>query len=198
MAADIHLYDTDSVPVGDDQRQHLELARDLAIRFNNRYGDTFVVPTAAIPPVGARVMDLQGPEKKMSKSTSTPAGLIFLDDTPEALTRKVRRAVTDSEPTVTYEPEQRPGVSNLLDILAASTNRAPAELASEFKNNGELKAATAEALVELLRPVQSRLAELQADPAEVERLLRRGAEKARSIAQPVLERAREAMGLTPA
>jgi tryptophanyl-tRNA synthetase len=196
MAADILLYDTDSVPVGDDQRQHLELARDIAIRFNSRYGETFVVPKAAIPPVGARVMDLQAPEKKMSKSASTTAGLIYLDDSPEALTRKVRRAVTDSEASVTYEPERRPGVSNLLEILGASTAKAPASLAAEFKNNGELKAATAEALVELLRPVQARLAELKDDPGEVERLLRAGADKARSIAAPVLARAREAVGLT--
>jgi tryptophanyl-tRNA synthetase len=198
MAADILLYDTNSVPVGDDQRQHLELARDLAIRFNSRYGETFVVPLAAIPSVGARVMDLQAPEKKMSKSSSTPAGLIFLDDTPDVITRKIRRAVTDSEASVTYEPEARPGVSNLLDILAAATSRAPRELASEFKNNGELKSATAAALVELLSPIQTRLAELKSDPAEVERLLTQGAAKARSIAAPVLSRARDAMGLISA
>jgi len=196
MAADILLYDTDSVPVGDDQRQHLELARDLAIRFNNRYGETFVVPKAAIPPVGARVMDLQAPTKKMSKSTSTDAGLIYLNDAPEALTKKVRRAVTDSEASVTYEPERRPGVSNLLEILAAATGAAPGDLASRFKNNGELKAAVADALVELLRPIQTRLAELKGDPKEVERLLRAGADKARTIAEPVLARARESVGLT--
>jgi tryptophanyl-tRNA synthetase len=195
MAADILLYDTDSVPVGDDQRQHLELARDLAIRFNSRYGETFVVPAAAIPAVGARVMDLQAPEKKMSKTASSEAGIIFLDDSPEVITRKIRRAVTDSEPDVTYEPERRPGVSNLLDILAGATGISPGLAAEEFGNNGELKAATAEALVELLRPIQARLKELRADPREVELLLYRGAGKARSIAAPVLARAREAIGL---
>jgi tryptophanyl-tRNA synthetase len=195
MAADILLYDSDSVPVGDDQRQHLELARDLAIRFNSRYGDTFVVPAAAIPPVGARVMDLQAPEKKMSKSSSTTAGLIYLDDPADVITRKIRRAVTDSEPGVSYEPRRRPGVSNLLDIFAGATGIAPATAAKAFMNNGELKAATANALVELLAPIQVRLAELRADPGEVERLLSTGADKARSIAAPVLARAREAIGL---
>jgi tryptophanyl-tRNA synthetase len=195
MAADILLYDTDSVPVGDDQRQHLELARDLAIRFNSRYGETFVVPAAAIPAVGARVMDLQAPDRKMSKSSSTNAGLVYLDDAPDVITRKIRRAVTDSEPGVTYEPTRRPGVSNLLDILAGATGVAPATAAKEFTTNGELKAATADALVELLGPIQARLTELRADPAEVERLLARGASKARSIAEPVLARARAAIGL---
>jgi tryptophanyl-tRNA synthetase len=195
MAADILLYDADSVPVGDDQRQHLELARDLAIRFNSRYGETFVVPTAAIPAVGARVMDLQAPDRKMSKSASTTAGLIFLDDSPEEITKKIRRAVTDSEPGVSYEPERRPGVSNLLDIFAGATDVAPGVAARQFSNNGELKAATAEAVVELLRPIQARLAELRADRGEVERLLFRGAGKARSIAAPVLARARAAVGL---
>ncbi|HEY5274490.1 MAG TPA: tryptophan--tRNA ligase [Acidimicrobiales bacterium] len=197
MAADILLYDTDSVPVGDDQRQHLELARDLALRFNYRYGETFVVPAAAIPAVGARVMDLQVPERKMSKSSSTEAGLIFLDDTPEVITRKIRRAVTDSEQDVTYEPTRRPGVSNLLDILAGATGVAPATAAATFSNNGELKKATAEALIELLGPIQERLKMLRADPGGVERLLYRGSGKARSIAAPVLARARAAIGLMP-
>src|SRR5665213_526649 len=197
MAADILLYDTDSVPVGDDQRQHLELARDLALRFNYRYGETFVVPAAAIPAVGARVMDLQVPERKMSKSSSTEAGLIFLDDTPEVIARKIRRAVTDSEQDVTYEPTRRPGVSNLLDILAGATGVAPATAAATFSNNGELKKATAEALIELLGPIQERLKMLRADPGGVERLLYRGSGKARSIAAPVLARARAAIGLMP-
>ena len=196
MAADILLYDTNSVPVGDDQRQHLELCRNLAIRFNNRYGETFVVPEAAVPAVGARVMDLQDPTRKMSKSSSTPAGLINLEDSPEEITRKIRRAVTDSEPEVAYEPGTRPGVSNLLDILAGATERPPRELATEFTNNGTLKAATAEALIDLLAPIQARLAEFKKDPAEVERLLAMGAEKARSIAEPVLGRARRAVGLS--
>jgi tryptophanyl-tRNA synthetase len=197
MAADILLYDTDSVPVGDDQRQHLELARNLAIRFNARYGETFVVPAAAIPPVGARVMDLQAPDKKMSKSASTTTGLINLDDAPEVITRKIRRAVTDSEPGVSYEPARRPGVSNLLDILAGATGVTPAAAAKGFTSNGELKAATADAVIELLRPIQARLDELRADPAEVARVLSRGASKAQSIAGPVLARAKAAVGLIP-
>jgi tryptophanyl-tRNA synthetase len=142
-------------------------------------------------------MDLQAPERKMSKSSSTTAGLIYLDDPPDVISRKVRRAVTDSEPGITYEPKRRPGVSNLLDIFAGATGIAPAAAAERFTNNGELKSATADALVELLGPIQARLLELAADPAEVERLLSRGAEKARSIAAPVLARARAAIGLIP-
>lgn len=196
MAADILLYETNSVPVGDDQRQHLELCRDVAIRFNSRYGETFVVPEAAVPAVGARVMDLQNPDRKMSKSTSTPAGLVNFDDTPAEIARKIRRAVTDSEIGVAYDPVHRPGVANLLDVLAAATGRAPAALAGEFENNGSLKAATADALVALMEPIRARLAEFKKDPAEVERLLARGAEKARTIARPVLHRARGAVGLS--
>jgi tryptophanyl-tRNA synthetase len=197
MAADILLYDTNSVPVGDDQRQHLELCRDIAIRFNTRYGETFTVPDAALPTIGARVMDLQNPEKKMSKSSSTSAGLIKLEDSPEEITRKIRRAVTDSEVSVTYDPANRPGVANLLNILAAATDRSPRDLATDFGNNGALKDAAADALIELLEPIQRRLGEFKKDPAEVERLLRRGADKARSIAAPVLTRARTAVGLSP-
>ena len=197
MAADILLYDTNSVPVGDDQRQHLELCRDLAIRFNARYGETFVVPQAAVPPIGARVMDLQNPERKMSKSSSTPAGLINLEDSPEEITRKIRRAVTDSGAGVDYDPTNRPGVSNLLDILAAATGGSPKDLADDLENNGALKAATSEAVVALLEPIQARLAEFKKDPAEVQRLLGKGADKAREIAVPVLFRARTAVGLSP-
>jgi len=197
MAADILLYDTNSVPVGDDQRQHLELCRDIAIRFNSRYGETFVVPAAAVPTLGARVMDLQNPGRKMSKSSSTPAGLISLDDTAEEIAKKIRRAVTDSVAGVTYDPVDRPGVANLLDILASATKRAPAAIATEFDSNGSLKAATADALIAMLEPIKRRLAEFKKDPAEVERLLKVGASKARAIAEPVLARARERVGLTP-
>jgi tryptophanyl-tRNA synthetase len=197
MAADILLYETNAVPVGDDQRQHLELCRDLAIRFNARYGETFVIPEAAVPPIGARVMDLQNPERKMSKSSSTPAGLINLEDTPEEITRKIRRAVTDSGVGVDYDPINRPGVANLLDILAAATEGSPKVLADDFENNGALKAATSAALIALLEPIQARLAEFKKDPAEVERLLQKGADKARSIAVPVLSRTRTAVGLSP-
>ncbi len=161
MAADILLYDADRVPVGDDQRQHLELTRDVAARFNNRYGETFVVPEAAVPKVAARVMDLQEPTRKMSKSVSSPLGTVLVLDSPEEIDRKVRKAVTDTETEVRYDPVTKPGVSNLLELLAASTGGDPAELASRYANYGTLKADVAEALSELLRPVRERLTELQ-------------------------------------
>ncbi|HVB04777.1 MAG TPA: tryptophan--tRNA ligase [Acidimicrobiales bacterium] len=196
MAADILIYQAEEVPVGEDQRQHIELTRDLAIRFNNRYGETFTVPEAVVPKVGARVMDLQHPERKMSKSLSSPLGTILLNDGPDELTRKVRRAVTDAGSEVGYDPEHRPGVANLLDLLAAATGGEPAALAAGFSNYGGLKLAVAEALVELLRPIQERLALYRADPAQVAAALAIGASKAREVAAPTLERARAAMGLT--
>ncbi len=133
MAADILLYDADRVPVGDDQRQHLELTRDLAIRFNHRYGPTFVVPEAAVPKVAARVMDLQEPTRKMSKSVSSPLGTVLVLDSPEEIDRKVRKAVTDTETEVRYDPVSKPGVSNLLELLAAATGGDPAELADRLR-----------------------------------------------------------------
>ncbi|HUZ19486.1 MAG TPA: tryptophan--tRNA ligase [Acidimicrobiales bacterium] len=195
MAADILLYQADRVPVGDDQRQHLELTRDLAIRFNGRYGQTFVVPEADIPKVGARVMDLQRPDKKMSKSTGTPLGTISITDTPEEIGRKVRRAVTDAGTDVRYEPEHRPGVSNLIEMMAAATGTAPGEIAGRYDSYGALKQAVAEALIEELRPVRERALELAEDPGAVAAALEKGAHKARSVAAPVLDRARAAMGL---
>jgi tryptophanyl-tRNA synthetase len=194
QAADILLYDADLVPVGDDQRQHVELTRDVAIRFNSRYGDTFVVPEAGIPPVGARVMDLQNPTAKMSKSADSPQGTVLVLDRPDVIERKFKRAVTDSGTDVVYDPEHRPGVSNLLTILAAATGRTPAEAAGGYTQYGPLKADTGEAVVEMLRPVQERYATLQADPAELARLLAVGAGKAREVASKTLARARDAMG----
>ena len=132
MAADILLYDTDRVPVGDDQRQHLELSRDLAIRFNSRYGDTFVVPEAAIPTAGARVMDLQDPTAKMSKSADTEAGTVLVLDDLEVVERKIKRAVTDNDADVRYDPATKPGVSNLLSILGAATGRSPVDAAKGY------------------------------------------------------------------
>ena len=172
MAADILLYDTDRVPVGDDQRQHLELTRDVATRWNNRYGETFVIPEAAVPKAGARVMDLQEPDRKMSKS-ETGSGTIYVLDPPEAVDKKIRRAVTDADNEVRYDPEAKAGVSNLLSILAAATDGDPEALAGDFEQYGPLKAATAEAVVELLRPIQERHAELAADPAATDALLAR-------------------------
>jgi tryptophanyl-tRNA synthetase len=197
MAADILLYDTDEVPVGDDQRQHVELARDLAIRFNHRYGDTFVVPKATFPATGARVMDLQHPNRKMSKSEDSPQGTILVLDDLAAVAKKIKRAVTDNDDEVRFDPEGKPGVSNLLSILGACTGDEPVALAERYTRYGDLKTATAEAVVETLRPVQARFAELAADPTGTAAILAQGAEKARSVAAPVLERARANLGLLP-
>ena len=195
MAADILLYDTDEVPVGDDQRQHVELTRDLAIRFNSRYGDTFVVPKATVRPAGARVMDLQEPTRKMSKSEDSPAGTILLLEEPGAIAKKIKRAVTDTEADVRYDPSTKPGVSNLLSILAASTGRTPEAAAEGYTQYGPLKNDTADAVVELLAPIRARHTELAADPAEVHRILDAGAERARKTAATTLARARAAVGL---
>jgi tryptophanyl-tRNA synthetase len=195
MAADILLYDTDRVPVGDDQRQHLELARDLAVRFNHRYGDTFVVPEAAIPKVGARVMDLQNPTRKMSKSDESPQGTIGVLEDLGSVAKKIKRAVTDTETDVHFDPDARPGVSNLLSILGAATDRDPAALADGYTQYGPLKADTAEAVVELLRPIQARYAELAADPTGTAAILAAGADKARAVAGPTLTRAQGNLGL---
>jgi len=197
QAADILLYDTDSVPVGEDQRQHIELTRDVAERFNSRYGETFVIPQAAVPTAGARVMDLQEPDRKMSKSSSTDAGIVGLDDPPESVIKKFKRAVTDSLGEVRYDPDAQPGVSNLLSILGAATNRAPESVAAEYTMYGPLKSDAGEAVVELLRPIQSQLAEFRSDPAAVAAALRTGADKAESVAAEVLERAERHIGLLP-
>jgi tryptophanyl-tRNA synthetase len=197
QAADVLLYDTEKVPVGDDQRQHIELARDLAIRFNHRYGDTFVVPSHAIPPVAARVMDLQAPERKMSKSVESAQGTVLVLDPPEVIERKFRRAVTDSGTDVRYDPEGKPGVSNLLSILAAATGGDPAALAEGYARYGPLKADAAGAVVEILRPVQARFAELASDPGETARILTVGADKARKMAGATMVRVRDRLGLPP-
>jgi tryptophanyl-tRNA synthetase len=195
MAADILVYDADRVPVGDDQRQHLELARNLAQRFNSRYGETFVVPEAAIPRVAARVMDLQEPTNKMSKSTGTDAGLVYLMDEPAAIERKIKRAVTDSGSDVVFDPVNRPGLANLIQLLAAATNREPAAVAAEDTQYGPLKADTAAAVVEMLRPAQERYRELEAEPGALTAVLAEGAARAGQVASATLARAREAMGL---
>lgn len=199
MVADIVLYDTDEVPIGDDQRQHLELARDVATRFNARFGDTFVVPKATFPPVGARIMDLQNPTAKMSKSADSPQGTLLLLDPPDVVTKKIKSAVTDSGTEVRYDPANKPGISNLLEIQAAATGRSIQEIEAQFSGSGygAFKDAVAESVVELLRPVQEAYRKLEADPDEVDRQLGLGAQKARAIAGPVLERARTAAGLLP-
>lgn len=199
MAADILAYDTDEVPVGEDQRQHLELARDLAIRFNHRFGDTLVVPRATFPSVAARVRDLQSPTAKMSKSADSPQGTLLLLDPPQVITKKLKSAVTDSGSDVRYAPDEKPGVSNLLEILAAVSGTTIEQAESDFAGvgYGKLKGAVADAVVEYLRPLQERYEQLARDPAEVTRLLELGAEKAEAIAEPVMARVRAAVGLLP-
>ena len=195
QAADIVLYDTDEVPVGADQRQHIELTRDVAERFNSRYGPTFKLPEAVIAEAGARVMDLQRPTDKMSKSLESPRGTVDLLDEPKAIARKIKAAVTDNDADVRYDVAAKPGVSNLLSILGAATDRSPEEAAEGYSMYGPLKADTADAVIELLRPIQTRFAELEADPAETSRLLRIGADKARETAAATLARARANIGL---
>jgi tryptophanyl-tRNA synthetase len=198
QAADILLYDAEHVPVGDDQRQHIEITRDIAIRFNHRFGDTFVVPEAVTPAAGARVMDLQDPTSKMSKSSTSDAGCVYLTDDPKSVMKKFKRAVTDSETDVRYDPAVKPGVSNLLDILGAATGEPPAQVAERYEQYGALKVAAGEAVVELLEPIQQRYAELLDDRAELARLLRTGAEKARVVASATLGRAYHNIGMLPA
>ncbi|MEW1795586.1 tryptophan--tRNA ligase [Streptomyces niveus] len=198
MAADILAYRTDEVPVGDDQTQHVELTRDLAERFNLRYGPTFTVPRAVNPPVAARVMDLQDPGSKMGKSHESGAGIIYLLDETDVVRKKVMRAVTDSGREVEYDPVEKPGVANLLEILAACGGGNPTELAGVYESYGSLKQDTAEAVVELLRPVRARHAQLAADPGQVDQVLKEGAERARGMARPVVDAAYEAIGLLPA
>ncbi len=199
MAADIALYDTDLVPVGDDQRQHLELTRDVVMRFNHRFGDTLVVPEAGIPKAGARVMDLQNPTAKMSKSESSPMGSVLMVDPAAVVAKKIRSAVTDSGREVRYDRAEKPGISNLLDILSAVTGQGIPELEAEYGDAGygTFKSAVADAVVDLLTPVRERYELLSADPGEVRGSLARGAEKAQSIAVPVMERVRRAVGLLP-
>ena len=197
QAADIVLYDADEVPVGDDQRQHIEITRDIAIRFNGRFGDTFVVPKAVTPGAGARVMDLQDPTSKMSKSAGSDTGLVYLLEEPGAILKKFKRAVTDSDSEVRYDREAKPGVSNLLDILSACTGTEPARLAEGYTQYGPLKTDTGEAVVEMLRPIQARYHELISDRAELARLLHVGAEKAGTVAKATLARAYAHIGLLP-
>jgi tryptophanyl-tRNA synthetase len=197
MAADILLYDTDRVPVGDDQRQHLELARDVAERFNSRFGPTFVVPDAAIAKVGARIMDLQNPTAKMSKSVASPQGTVLMLDPPKDIERKIKRAVTDADGEVRFDVAEKPGVSNLLSILSGCTGDDPAKLAEGYTQYGPLKADTAAAVIEVLAHVQARYAELIADEPGLRSVLADGAAKASTSAAATMARARAAVGLLP-
>ncbi|WP_159614239.1 tryptophan--tRNA ligase [Glutamicibacter sp. JC586] len=199
MAADILLYQPQGVPVGDDQRQHVELARDLAKRFNHRFGETFTVPEAFIPKEGARIYDLQNPTSKMSKSAESPAGLINVLDEPKLIAKRIKSAVTDTGTVIAYDKKEKPGVSNLLDILAAVTERQVPELVEEFdgKMYGHLKVAVADAVVERLTPIRTRTLELLDDPAELDRLLLAGAAKAREVASKTVAEVYEKVGFLP-
>jgi tryptophanyl-tRNA synthetase len=192
QAADILLYDTEEVPVGDDQRQHVELTRDLAERFNNRYGPTFTVPKVVIPAAGARVMDLQDPSRKMSKSEDSSAGTILLLEDLGSVSKKIKRAVTGTD----YDASQ-PGAANLLSILSASTGQSIESLARNYSQYGALKSDVTDAVVALLEPIQQRYRDLSDDPATVGKILERGAEKAQTVAAVTLERARRNIGLVP-
>ncbi|NDH47713.1 MAG: tryptophan--tRNA ligase [Acidimicrobiia bacterium] len=197
QAADILLYDADEVPVGEDQRQHVEITRDIAMRFNGRFGDTFVVPKVVTPKAGAKVTDLQEPTAKMSKSSSSEAGIVYLLDEPAAIMKKFKRAVTDSDGEVRFDRANKPGVSNLLEILAACTGQSPNDVAGRYTQYGPLKNDAGEAVVELLTPIQHRYRELMGDRAELSRLLRVGADKARNVASRTLQRAYDNIGLLP-
>jgi len=198
QAADILAYKTDEVPVGEDQRQHIELSREIARRFNSTYREVLVEPAGAIPEVGARIMDLQDPTAKMSTSYGTDAGLIYIDDEPDAIRRKFGRAETDSGREVVRAPD-KPGISNLIDILAVTRGVAPEQVERDFDGEGygTFKQAVAEDVVELLAPVRERYRELRADEAGLERTLAEGAERARALAQPVIGDVRAAMGIGP-
>ncbi len=197
MAADILLYDADDVPVGDDQRQHVEITRDIAIRFNHRFGETFVVPKAVHPKAGARVMDLQDPTSKMSKSAATDSGIIYMLDDNAAIEKKFKRAVTDSDGEVRYDRENKPGVSNLLDILSACTGTSIENLASSYSQYGPLKKDAGEAVISVVEPVRTRYRELMNDRGELARLLRIGNDRARAVAAATLARAHGNIGLLP-
>ena len=199
MAADVLAYKATEVPVGDDQRQHVELMREVARRFNGRFGETLVVPELIVPTVGARIMDLQEPERKMSTTASTEAGTVFVLDEPAAIRKKLGSAVTDSGREVRRAPEKA-GVTNLIDVLAVARGVGPEAIEAEFEGAGygDFKKAVAEGVVELLAPVRERYAELRPDEAALEATLAAGAEKARALAAPTLAEVRQRMGLGPA
>ena len=195
MAADILLYNSQKVPVGDDQTQHIEIARDIATRFNNIYGPVFTIPAIAKPEAAQRVKDLQDPTKKMSKSEAS-AGTIMLLDTPAEAAKKISRAVTDSLGVITYDPKNQPGLANLIEILAATSNRTPQQVVQEFEGQqyGPLKKAVAEAVAFTLEPLQAEYNRLMKDKGELESILRKGAHKANEVATETLQRVKNAVG----
>lgn len=195
MAADILLYATEQVPVGDDQRQHLELTREIAERFNNRYGEVFTVPVGVQPGASARVMDLQEPTRKMSKSLASPLGLIYLRDDPAEIDKKIKRAVTDTDNEVRVDWDHKPGLSNLLEMFSSLSGEPSTAIAQRYERYGDLKADLSELIIEHLTPIQRRYHELRADEASLRALAARGAEKACDVAGPLYRRAAAAMGL---
>ncbi len=195
MAGDILLYSAEEVPVGDDQRQHLELTREIAERFNNRYGEIFTVPVGVQPAAAARVMDLQEPTRKMSKSVASPMGLIYLHDDPGEIDKKIRRAVTDTDNEVRFDWEHKPGLSNLLEIFASFSGESPTAVASRYDRYGDLKRDLAALVVASLEPIQQRYREFRADEGALRAIAQRGAEKASEVAGPIYRRAASAMGL---
>lgn len=195
MAADILLYQADVVPVGVDQMQHLEITRDIAERFNNIYGNVFTIPEAYIGKVGAKIMSLQDPSKKMSKSDENPNASIYLMDDPDTVMRKCKRAVTDSEAQILYRDEQ-PGVKNLIDIYSACTGKKPEEVVKEFsgKGYGEFKPAVGEAVVSVLKPLQEEAARLEKDKAYIDGVIKNNAEKAQYFANKTLRKVQKKIG----
>jgi tryptophanyl-tRNA synthetase len=198
MAGDILLYQTDIVPIGDDQRQHLELSRDIAQRFNSRYGETFVVPEGVYPKTGGRVMNLQEPSVKMSKSRGAESGTVLMLDPPDTVRKKVRSAVTDSGSDVRYDPDGKPGISNLIELMTVVTGASIQDVEARYDGSGygQFKGDVADAIVGLLEPIQARYAEVRGDQTELERLLAMGAEKARAVSAPTLARVYERLGFT--
>jgi tryptophanyl-tRNA synthetase len=196
MAGDILLYQTDLVPIGDDQRQHLELARDVAERFNSRFGETFKMPGGRYPELGARVMDLQEPQTKMSTTGGTPQGTVLIVDPPDVIRKKFKSAVTDSERDVRHDRAQKPGVSNLIEIMSVASGNSIADIESRYDGAGygQFKEDVGEAVVELLDPIRERYEALRADTRELQRLLAMGAEKARKASEPTLGAIYDRMG----
>jgi tryptophanyl-tRNA synthetase len=196
QTADILLYEPEEVPVGDDQRQHLELARDLAERFNNRFGETFRVPVGTQPKLAARVMDFQEPSRKMSKSVSSPLGTLYMFDSPEDIKKKIAKAVTDTDGEVRFDWENKPGLSNLLEIYSSLSGETPNDVARRYTRYGELKSDLAELVIEKLSPLREHYHELLRSPDELYKVAARGAEQASEVAGVVYRRAAKAMGLT--
>jgi len=199
QAADILLYDATVVPVGEDQRQHIELTRNIAERFNQRFGETFVVPEVKIVDAAAKIYDLQNPESKMSKSGESPQGILWLLDEPSVITKKINSAVTDTETEIRFDAVNKPGVSNLLTLASLATGKTVPALEAEFQGlgYGNLKSTVAEAVVEVLEPIRTTTDDLLADPAELDRILARGAEKAEERANRTLAKVHTAVGFLP-